>query len=434
MFKRLLIAVGVLLSHNSYAKYDVQECVLDNGLRIVFIKKSPSTVACFSVWYKCGSIQDFPSKSGVAHFLEHMAFEIDGRKFGNFLENIGAENNAFTSYDKICFYEIFDKKHFDEIAKNEAQRMRKIDIDNKSFQAEKGAILEERNFRIDNDPDGCSSEDVLANIFNRKPGGVEIIGWKHEIQSITKEDIQKYHDAWFAPNNAVIVIVGDLNFEEIQSIIKKHFGEIHQKDVGSIIKSNYIPNNKRLISYSSPKMKSFSLEFIYPIYNLNFRKKLALKLAIRALNLPESKVKKSLEFILKKTLNCSFGTCINNMFAYNFVNVSLICSSINELDSNKNLWEFFKKTIIKNGITQGNLDIIKRKILAEQAYEQDDVSGVGNYLGYQIISGDSIDEIANLRETMQSISLKECNDVLRDLFSQEPSAIIENRWKGFDRE
>lgn len=414
------------------AKYTASEWFMDNGLQVVFVKKAPSTVSYFSVWYKCGSTQDKLKKSGVAHFLEHMAFEINDRKFGKILDKMGAESNAFTTYNTICFYEIFDKSNIETICENEAIRMRSIEIDDRLFQSEKGAILEERNTSIDNNPEGALAECTYSCLFNRTAGGTEVIGWRHEIESITKEDLYKYHQKWFAPNNAIIVVVGDFDFGKTKETIRKYFKDIPAKKIPpKTIGYDHIHPVRHSITYSSVKLTSASVEFLYKVPRLNFRQKLSLKLAISALNLPNAEIKHVMTYVLKKAFNCDFYY-VQDLFAYDFVEIS-VNTSLNNLKNCELLWTYFKSRITK-GLSQELIDTVKKKYLAELAYQQDDISKIGHFIGYKLITGYSLDDALSEREIMQSISVEECQKVLNQLFSQKEIATVRSFSKGYDRE
>ncbi|MDR1235711.1 MAG: insulinase family protein, partial [Holosporaceae bacterium] len=128
----------------AYAKPDTVDFVLKNGLRVICIEKKTSPIIFFSIWYRCGSKDDAVSKSGVAHYLEHMAFVSKRMEFNTFLESVGALRNAFTSLNVICFHELVPKENIEVVFNHESMRMKSLDIADDAFLSEKGAILEER--------------------------------------------------------------------------------------------------------------------------------------------------------------------------------------------------------------------------------------------------------------------------------------------------
>lgn len=431
MFKKIFFAVSLLFCSFSEAKYKVEEFVLDNGLQVIFIRKSPSTVVYFSVWYRCGSLRDFISKSGVAHFLEHMAFETNGREFSNYLEKIGAENNAFTWYNSICFYEIFEKSNLENIAKKEAERMQYIKIDNASFLAEKGAILQERNTRIDNSPWGALMEEGFSNIFNRKGGGIEIIGWKHEIESITKEDLYAYHDKWFAPNNAVLIVVGDIDFSELKRIVKQYFQDIPKKVLPPVPEKKFTPAEIYNVTHYSQKFGGIALQIFYQVPEFSFRKRMALSLAVEALQLQSSDINREIS-MLNKDQSLRLAYCDYSL-AYDFLEVSFT-ESIHNREYILAMWKYFKSGILSKGISQKELDLVKKKYLIHSLCSQDEISFLGQFIGNFLMSGYKLNDAVSFIEIIQSIALEECQDVLKVVLSKEPSAILEMVTKGLDRE
>lgn len=431
MFKKFFFAFLLFFSSFSEAKFKFEEYQLSNGLKIIFIKKTPSTVVYFSVWYKCGSLKDSIGKSGVAHFLEHMAFETNGREFSSYLEKIGAENNAFTWYNSICFYEIFEKSYLENIIKKEAERMRYIKIDDDAFQAEKGAILQERNSRIDNSPWGSIMEEGFANIFNRGRGGIEIIGWKHEIESITKEDLYAYHDKWFAPNNAVVIVVGDIDFSDLKKCVKKYFQDIPQKALPPVSENKFIPTEKYDVAHYSQKFSDMALQIFYPVPEISFRKKIALRLAIGVLESQSAEIKKEIAMI-NKNQSLSLSYCDHDL-AYDYVNVSL-SESIHNREYILTLWKYFKSRILSRGISQKELDLAKKHYLQVSLCAQDEISFFALFIGSFLMSGYKIEDASSFSETVQSITLKECQDTLKEVLSNKPSAILEIVPKGLDRE
>jgi zinc protease len=439
--RNFTILIFVSLFFMSQAKRRVVEFTLSNGLRVIFIKKKTSPIIFFSVWYKCGSKDDATSKSGAAHYLEHMAFASNKMEFSSFLEDVGAILNAFTSFNVICFHEIVPKENIETVIDHEARRMSSLDVNEQIFKAEKGAILEERSFRIDNNPSGAAQEVLLANIFNRGIGGIEIIGWEHEIKSLTEEDLQKYHEKYFAPNNAIIIVSGDFNLDAVKELLEEHFGKIPPKQIKKRFDGNTtarIPNIcLKEIKYGSPKNgSSSSAEYIYLVpfsSRDNFRKTIALEVAMMALNKPAFFVKK----ILKDVSNCAVYVAfeyINRTFQHDIVVLSILSSTIDALRDAEDIWHFLKKKIVHVGISKSELDAVKRQYLISLAYKKDDIVEMSNHFGWLLTGGYTLEEIQELDDLVQSITVEECNDLLKEVFLQEPSAISRVEPKGYDRE
>jgi zinc protease len=430
-----IVLIFVLLFVESHAKYNVVEFVLGNGLRVVCIEKKTAPLTFFSIWYKCGSQCDAISKSGVAHYLEHMAFVANKMEFSNFLEDVGAEKNAFTSINVICFYELLPKEHLETVFIHESRRMVSLEIADDYFLSEKGAILEERSMRVDNDPGGASQESSLSNIFNREIGGVGIIGWKHEIESIVKEDLYEFHRKWFAPNNAIIVISGDFDINQIKKLAETYFGKIPPKEFSKISEKTPSTACLKEIKYSSPKNGSLSMaEYIYrtPFSSReNLKKTIALDVAIKVMNHPASLVKKVLKDVLNHATNVAFSY-IDRLFQYDVVSLEISSSSIDDLHDAENLWNHLRNKLARTGISKSELDAVKRRELISLAYKKDDLVEMSNHFGWLLMSGYSVDEIQSIDDMIQNVSEKECNDLLGEIFSQNPVAISRVVPEGYD--
>ena len=437
--KELVASVLVVIVFSSHAKHDVVEFSLRNRLRVICIKKKSAQTIFFSIWYRCGSKNDAISRSGVAHYLEHMAFAINKMEFNNILEDIGAEKNAFTSINTICFHENVPKEHIEEVFKHEAKRMVSFNIDSESFLAEKGAILEERSMRVDNDPGGAAQESTLANIFNREIGGIGIIGWRYEIEAITEKDLYKFHDKWFAPNNAMIIISGDFDLDHIKKLAEEYFGKIPPKQLkNKEHKVAELPDNiLKEIKYSSPKNGSTSsVEYIFSVPFLskeNLRKSITLDIAIMALNRPAFFVKK----ILKGTTNCAtqvlFGY-VDRVFQHDIVVLGITSPFIDSLYDAENMWGYFKEKFVQDGISETELAAVKQQYRISLAYKEDDIVEISNHFGWLLICGYSVAEILEIDNIVQSVTIEECNNCLKEVFSQKPWAISRVEPKGYYRE
>ncbi|GHU13057.1 peptidase M16 [Alphaproteobacteria bacterium] len=419
------------------ARYNLSQFTLKNGLLVVCLKKKTTPIISFSMWYRCGSIHDAISKSGVAHYLEHMACELDHGNFSNFLESIGAESNAFTSLRTMCFYEIIPSEHLEKIFEFESRRMRAIDIDDAVFLSEKGAILEERSMRYVSSPHGAAWESLCGNAFSGKAGGISIIGWKSEIEELQPQDLLDFHRAWFAPNNAILLIVGDIpDLEEIKNLAEKYFGNIERKEILHEEEDSSRPSCVKEITYASPKVGATSIEYIYHVpfsHRKNLRKSLALDLAIDVINQPDSFIRKILENDLKKAISVTFAY-YEEYFSYDIAIIGIESSSLNDrMDSEKIFGYLLKKLLVK-GIAKNDLEIVKKQRQLAMAYKKDDIGKMFKYIGSQLSHGYSLEEVQSMDDIIQSITVEECNGVLKEAFSLDPVIISKVVPKGYDRD
>jgi len=434
--KRLLFFF-VFLIFTANADFKSDEFFLKNGMKVIMIEKKSIPIISLSIWYKCGSKCDMLSKSGAAHFLEHLAFLNHKREFSNYLEEIGAERNAFTSVNTVCFYEIFPKDCLEKVLLLESKRMQSLKIEPEVFQNEKKAILEERGMSTDADVQGRYQEVFFSNTFNRQIGGISIIGWKHEIESIEIEDLQAFYEKWITPNNAIMILVGDFGKESAKKLIEKYFDTVSQKSSSQISPLNNGNFRKKLIECKSTENgPSAAVTYTFKVPFLsknNLRKSVALGLALEILEQPSSFVKTILKQMSNIVSNVDFSYT-DSVYQYDILNATFDATSIDNLDKIEIAWPYLKKKIFANCISESNLKNIKRKKLISLAYKKEDIEKISNYFGWNLISGLSMKEILSLDDMIQSITVKECNNVLKEVFSSSPIAVMKMLPKGFDRD
>lgn len=417
------------------AKFNiVADYTLSNGLRVVCIEKGNLPIVCFSVLYKCGSINEVPPKSGIAHYLEHMAFCGNDSAFSNFLEDVGADMNAFTSFRRVFFYEILSIDHLETVCRYESRRMEKLDFDIKKFRTEKGAITEERSMRIDNNPQGEYSETIIAELYGGSYGG-NVIGWKHEIESTEPQDLIAFHDKWFAPNNAMILIVGNIDLDRIKLLVDKYFSKIKSKSIMDLKEDQSRPQQIKKIELRSPKVSFANLHFAYSVpfsIQTDLRKCIALKIACNILNQPAFLVSKTLVNTLNKANSVDFSYDPGE-FRYDISEVSICCSKIDDLEDCEELWEYIKNKIFAVGITSKELDEAKRRFQLSSAYDHD-IYSISSDIWTKTIKKLTLKQILEWDDIVQSISIEEINAVLREVFCQPQISVSKLLPKNKDRD
>jgi zinc protease len=208
---------------------------LPNGMDVIVIEDRRAPVITVMVLYKAGAADETPGKSGIAHFLEHLMFTgtktvADG-EFDKLITRKGGNNNAFTSHDVTAYHENIGRDHLDLVLKLEADRMTNLILDEKRVAKERDVILEERNSSIDNQPAAKLREQMSALMFANHRYGVEVLGWRHEMERLSLADALAWYKTYYAPNNAILVVAGDVAPAEVNALAAKHFGPIPKRTV-----------------------------------------------------------------------------------------------------------------------------------------------------------------------------------------------------------
>lgn len=215
---------------------------LKNGLTIIVRENHRAPVAVLQMWYKVGSVDELPGKTGLSHALEHMMFEgsknYPGHTFDNIATSMGAKYNAETGTDYTDYYAETTPENLPTIMALEADRMANLQVNAEAFHKQMEVVKEERRMRIENNPQAQMDERFGHMAFPGNPNQHPSIGWMRDINHFTVADVQKWHDTWYAPNNATMVVVGDVNPEVIKQQAEKYFGSIPAKKLPDALPFN----------------------------------------------------------------------------------------------------------------------------------------------------------------------------------------------------
>lgn len=211
----------------------ISHFTLPNGLEAVVIQDHRAPVVVQMVWYKIGSADEAPGKSGIAHYLEHLMFKgTDKLGPGELSKTVtanGGMDNAFTSYDYTAYFQRIAADRLPLVMQMESDRMQNLRIGEEDWQAERQVVLEERSQRTDSDPGAQFAEERSAVQFYNHPYGRPVIGWRQEMEGLTRDDANAWYDAHYAPNDAVLIIAGDVSAETARELAEKYYGPIPAK-------------------------------------------------------------------------------------------------------------------------------------------------------------------------------------------------------------
>lgn len=253
--------------------YGAKQRFLDNGMQVVVVENHRAPVITHMVWYKVGAMDEPPGKSGIAHFLEHLMFKgTDTLAPGEFSETVarnGGDDNAFTSYDYTAYYQSVASDRLEMVMRLEADRMANLNIAATHFEPEKQVVLEERSQRTDSDPGSILREQAASAFYRNHPYAIPVIGWRHEIEALTLQDAIDFYDTYYVPNNAILVVSGDVTAEEVFGLAETHFGPIPAGDLPERPVLREPPLLvQTAIELSDPRVRQPSLTFRKPAPSL----------------------------------------------------------------------------------------------------------------------------------------------------------------------
>lgn len=208
----------------------VSSFTLDNGMEIVVLEDHRAPVVVNMVWYRAGSADEPPGKSGIAHFLEHLLFRgTDDLAPGEFSEIVaanGGSDNAFTNRDHTAYFQRIAADRLELVIQMEADRMRDLQLTEADMLTERDVVLEERAQRTDGDPGALFAEQRNAALYLNHPYSVPVIGWRHEVENLTLDDALDFYQTFYAPNNAILIVAGDVKPDNVYALAKTHFGPL----------------------------------------------------------------------------------------------------------------------------------------------------------------------------------------------------------------
>lgn len=213
----------------------VYEYKLKNGLRLIVKEDHRSPVVVSQIWYKVGSSYEYNGITGVSHVLEHMMFkgtkQLGPNEFSKIISANGGSENAFTNRDYTGYYQSLEKSRLPVSFRLEADRMQNLVLAEKEFEKERQVVIEERRLRTEDKPMSLTYEKFAAVAFQNSPYRYPVIGWMNDLENMTVKDLQTWYSRWYAPNNAIVVVVGDVKPREVLQLAQKYFGNIKARTI-----------------------------------------------------------------------------------------------------------------------------------------------------------------------------------------------------------
>src|SRR5580698_8314331 len=246
---------------------------LGNGMQVLVIPDHRAPVATQMLWFRVGAVDDPPGLSGMAHFFEHMLFrgtkQVTDDAFSQIIAKNGGETNAFTDHDYTAFYEQIAKDRLPLAMKLEADRLANLDLSDSHVGPERDVVLEERRMRVDNEPQSLMSEQMQAALHLSHPYGRPVIGWQEEVRHIDRVSAQDFYDHHYAPNNAILVIAGDVTPAEVRKLAQDAYGKVATRELtprAEFAEPPRLAETRMVIAHPDAKVPLFSRIYRVPSY------------------------------------------------------------------------------------------------------------------------------------------------------------------------
>jgi zinc protease len=253
------------------AVFNPESFTLENGMQVVVVTNHRVPVVTHMVWYRVGAMDEPPGKSGLAHYFEHLMFKgtktLKPGEFSATVARNGGRENAFTSQDYTGYFQSVSVDRLPLMMKIEADRMTNLVLTDEIIEPERQVVIEERRSRTDSDPSAMLNEQLNTVLYQNHPYRIPIIGWHREIENLSQEDLLSFYRAWYAPNNAILVISGDITLDQVRPLAEKYYGVIPSRPLPKRVAWIEPPlkaDRRVVLEHARVRQPAWSRRFIAP--------------------------------------------------------------------------------------------------------------------------------------------------------------------------
>ncbi|PRY93563.1 zinc protease [Hasllibacter halocynthiae] len=427
--RRLIAALALALPMPALADEAVTSFALDNGLEVVVIEDHRAPAAVHMLWYRAGSADEPPGRSGIAHYLEHLLFkatdELEAGEFSDTVAALGGTDNAFTSYDYTAYFQRVAAEHLGLMMEMEADRMTDLALDAEDILTERDVVIEERRQRTDNDPGALFSEQRRAAQYLNHPYGVPVIGWAQEADALTLDDALEFYGAHYAPNNAVLVVAGDVFPGEVRDLAEEHYGPIPADPAIAPRERPQEPPQlaERRIAFEDPRVGQPYVVRTYLAPERDAgdqREAAALTLAAALLggSAQTAVLPQKLQFENEDAL---YATAFYDGLSYDdtLFGVLVVPAPGVTLEEGEEALDRALAEFLEEGVDEDQLERVKFQFEAARIYAQDDPGSRARTYGAALTSGLTVRDVQDWPGIIQSITPEEIEDALARVLDRD---------------
>lgn len=420
-------AVAAFLLSNIAPTYaasgpDVSHFKLANGMEVVVIPDRRTPVVTHMVWYRVGSADEPPGKSGIAHFLEHLMFKGTEKnpagRFSKVLATMGGQENAFTSSDYTGYFQRVTRDRLKMVMEFEADRMTGLTLTDDAVLPERNVVLEEQNSRVANSPSAKLGEEVQAALYLNHPYGRPVIGWRHEIEKLDRKDAIDFYNRWYTPNNAILVVAGDVTADEVKALAEETYGKIAPRaEIGPRVRPQEPEQRSvRSVTFADPRVTQPSLQRSYLVpsaANAKAGESEALEVLSQILGSGTNSRFYS-KLVIEKPMATSIGAWYQGT-ALDHTRFGIYGTPRSDV-SLKDLEEAMDAVvaeIAEGGVTNDELERAKIKLVADVVYAQDSQATMARWYGGALTTGLTVDHLKTWPDRVQKVSTDQVRDAAK---------------------
>jgi zinc protease len=424
------LASALACAARAQAAPTVTDFKLDNGLEVVVIPDHRAPVVTHMIWYKVGAADETPGKSGLAHFLEHLMFKgtekNPGDTFSQDVAEIGGQENAFTTSDYTGFFQRVPREHLKEMMALEADRITGLVLTDEVVKPELNVVLEEQNMRVASNPVGRLGEQMDAALYLNHPYGRPAIGWRHEIEKLGRDDALAFYRRFYTPNNAVVIVVGDVSAEQVKADAEATYGKVAQRAENNPRQHPMEPVQEapRTVTLADARVEQPSVTRNYLVPSETTAK----PGESEALDVLTTVLGSGSDSRLYRTLVVDQGIALNAGASY--ASTALDYAKIGvygvpkpgvTLRQVEDGIDAVLAEVVEHGVTADEIDSAKNRLIAEAVYAQDNQATLARWYGAAIACGETVDMVQAWPEHIRAVTPEAVQAVARQWLDRRRS-------------
>jgi zinc protease len=408
----------------------ISDFILPNGLELVVIPDHRSPVVTHMIWYKVGAADETPGKSGLAHFLEHLMFKGTAKnpagKFSQVVARIGGQENAFTSQDYTGYFQRVPSEQLRTVMEFEADRMTGLQLTDDVVLPERNVILEEQNQRVGNNPRARLSEQIDAALYLNHPYGKPVIGWRHEMEQLSRDDAIGFYRRFYAPNNAIVVIAGDVDPLKVRTMVEEIYGKIprHGTIAPRVRPEEPPPVAVRSLTMTDPRveMPTLQREYLVPSFRTAKRgESEALEVLAHILGSgSNSRLYRALVVDKQIAVMASawYDTNALDLSKFGVVGGPRPGVTLQQVESEI---DAVIAQIIDKGVTPEELERTKTRLIADAVYAQDNQATMARWYGAALTTGATVNDVKSWTDRIRAVTAEQVQGAAKQWLEKQRS-------------
>lgn len=409
--------------------FNAESFTLSNGMQVVVLPNHRAPIVVHMVWYRVGAADDPLGKSGIAHFLEHLMFKGTDKhapgEFSRIVADNGGEENAFTTSDYTGYFQKVARDRLETVMELEADRMRNLKLTDAVVTPERQVILEERNSRTDNNPSALLQEQVEAAQYVRHPFGTPTIGWRNEMETLDRETALAVYRQYYAPDNAILVVAGDISAAELKPLAEKYYGGLTPSGVTPrrrLAEPPPLAERRVILRDARAAQPSLMRSYLAPSL-ASSQGETATALSVLSDILGNNTTSRLYRSLTVEKKIATYAGSTYQALAIDWSNFYLFAAPLpgTSMDALEAALDASIAELLKSGVTESEVKEAVSRMKARAVYPFDSPQAIANIFGSALAIGLSVEDVEGWPARLDSVTIEQVNAAAREILKPERS-------------